>query len=144
MWSNGPLHQVRRWGNLGENWPDWSLAKEFMRMAEGLFIWVSTVCNYIHAMVDPDEELWLLVLQCSPQGFEKLFVLCVLISIYGKLEWKYIMHTYGLVTLRMACMTCITAVKTPSPYRWSLWMVCIRYMDRTVGAHQPHGRPRSI
>jgi hypothetical protein len=80
------LKEIGRWGNLGENWPDWSLAKEFTRTAKGLFIWVSTVCNYIRATVDPDEELQLLVSQHSPQGFEKLFVLCILIPIDGKRE----------------------------------------------------------
>ena len=28
----------------------------------------------------------------------------------------------------MAHMICMTAVKTPSLYHWSLWMVCIQYM----------------
>jgi hypothetical protein len=37
----------------------------------------------------------------------------------------------------MARMTRMTAVKTPSPYRRSLWMVCVRYVDGTVGARQP-------
>jgi hypothetical protein len=78
------LKEIRRWENLGENWPDWSLAKEFTRMAEGLFIWVSTICNYIRATDDPDEELRFLVSQHSPQGFKKLFVLCALIPIDGK------------------------------------------------------------
>jgi hypothetical protein len=45
--------------------------------------------------------------------------------------------TYGLVTLHMAHMTrSMVAIKTPSPYRRSLWMVCIWYVDGTVGIRQ--------
>jgi hypothetical protein len=62
------LKEIGRWGKLGENWPDQSLVKEFTRTAEGLFIWVSTVCNYIRTTIDPDEELRLLILHRSPQG----------------------------------------------------------------------------
>jgi hypothetical protein len=62
------LKELRRRGKLGEDWPDQSLANDFTRRAEGLFIWVSTVCNYIHTTIDPNEELKLLASQRSPQG----------------------------------------------------------------------------
>jgi hypothetical protein len=42
----------------------------------------------------------------------------------------------------MARMIRMTAVKTPSPYRRRLWMVCIRYVDGTVGACQPVDSPK--
>src|ERR1700676_3991230 len=40
-------------------------------------------------------------------------------------------------TARITRMIHMTAVKTPSPYRLSLWMGYIRYVDGTVGACQP-------
>jgi hypothetical protein len=62
------LKELGRRGKLGKDWPDQSLANDFIRRAEGLFIWVSTVCNYIRTTIDPNEELKLLVSQRSPQG----------------------------------------------------------------------------
>jgi hypothetical protein len=34
-------------------------------------------------------------------------------------------------------MICMTAIKTPSPYCRSIWMIYIRYMDRAVDTRQP-------
>ena len=62
------LKELGRRGKLGENWPAQSLVNDFARRAEGLFIWVSTVCNYIRTTIDIDEELKLLVSQRSLQN----------------------------------------------------------------------------
>jgi tetratricopeptide (TPR) repeat protein len=62
------LKEIATWGDLGEEWPDQLLLDNFTRTAEGLFIWVSTVCNYVRTTTNPSEELRRLVLKRSPQG----------------------------------------------------------------------------
>jgi hypothetical protein len=52
---------------LGDNWPDEQLLSDFTGMAEELFLWVFTVCNYIGNTIHPDAELKLLVSRRSPQ-----------------------------------------------------------------------------
>jgi hypothetical protein len=62
------LKDIGKLGKLGETWPDQCLTDDFTRAAEGLFMWVSTVSNYIRTTIDPNEELWLLISHRSPQG----------------------------------------------------------------------------
>jgi len=104
------LKEIGRRGKLGENWPDQSLAKEFTGTAEGLFIWVSTVCNYIHTTIDPKEELRHLISQRSPQGLpaeEKMDELYI--TILKTCNWRdnAFVQGYGLV------MGSIMAAKSP-------------------------------
>jgi hypothetical protein len=104
------LKELGRRGKLGEDWPDQSLANDFTRRAEGLFIWVSTVCNYIRTTIDPNEELKLLVSQRSPQGLpaeEKMDELYI--TILKTCNWRdnAFVQGYRLV------MGTIMAAKTP-------------------------------
>jgi hypothetical protein len=62
------LKEVARRKELGDSWPDEQLANEFIRTAEGLFLWVSTVCKDISNTVNPDAELRALVSRRSPKG----------------------------------------------------------------------------
>jgi hypothetical protein len=69
-------------------------------MAEGLFIWVSTVYNYIRTTIDPSEELRLLVSQRSPRGLpaeEKMDKLYI--TILKTCNWRdnAFIQGYGLV-----------------------------------------------
>ncbi|KAJ7283406.1 hypothetical protein C8J57DRAFT_734380 [Mycena rebaudengoi] len=41
-----------------ESWPDPQLRTEFLELAEGLFLWVATICDYLHSQVCyPDKML---------------------------------------------------------------------------------------
>lgn len=42
---------------LDESWPTQELLERFTERTEGLFIWASTVCEYIWFATDPEEEL---------------------------------------------------------------------------------------
>jgi hypothetical protein len=104
------LQEIATWGELGEEWPDQSLSSDFTRTAEGLFIWVSTVCNYLRTTVDPNEELRLLVSKRSPRGLpaeEKMDTLYV--TILNTCNWRdeAFVHGYGLL------MGAIMTAKTP-------------------------------
>jgi hypothetical protein len=94
------LSEIGRRAKLGEKWPDQSLANDFTKAAEGLFIWVSTVCNYIRTTIDPNEELQLLVSHRSPQGLpaeEKMDKLYM--TILKTCNWRdnAFVQGYGLV-----------------------------------------------
>lgn len=57
----------RVWGRSRNNWPDEQLLQDFITTAEGLFLWVSTVCMYLRSTVNPDKELRSLISRKSPQ-----------------------------------------------------------------------------
>ncbi|KAJ7283410.1 hypothetical protein C8J57DRAFT_734427 [Mycena rebaudengoi] len=40
-----------------ESWPDPQLRAEFLELAEGLFLWVATICDYLNSHVYPDVKL---------------------------------------------------------------------------------------
>ncbi|KAG9120102.1 POC1 centriolar protein A, partial [Ceratobasidium sp. 392] len=42
---------------LGDGWPGEPLRSGFITKADGLFLWVSTVCDYLYSCEDPTEEL---------------------------------------------------------------------------------------
>jgi hypothetical protein len=51
------LEKVAEWHGLGKHWPGPELMQAFTQKAEGLFLWVSTVCEYLCRLTHPDEEL---------------------------------------------------------------------------------------
>jgi hypothetical protein len=67
VYAKTQLKGVAKLGGLGDNWPDEQLVQDFTRAAEGLFLWVSTVCKHIGNTIDPDAELRSLLSRRSPQ-----------------------------------------------------------------------------
>ncbi|KAG9125712.1 POC1 centriolar protein A [Ceratobasidium sp. 392] len=51
------LRQLAEDLTLGDGWPGEPLQSGFITKADGLFLWVSTVCNYLYSCEDPTEEL---------------------------------------------------------------------------------------
>jgi hypothetical protein len=51
------LKQVAKRHRLGDDWPGQGLTKSFETRAEGLFLWVATICDYLYTRSDPTEEL---------------------------------------------------------------------------------------
>jgi hypothetical protein len=67
IYAKTQLKDVAIWGGLGDDWPDGQLLNDFIRTAEGLFLWVSTVCKYLRNIIHIDAELRSLVSRGSPQ-----------------------------------------------------------------------------
>jgi hypothetical protein len=47
IYAKAQLKAVAKWGKLRGSWPDEQLLNDFIKTAEGLFLWVSTVCKYV-------------------------------------------------------------------------------------------------
>jgi hypothetical protein len=104
------MREIATWGELGEEWPGQPLLNDFTKTAEGLFIWVSTVCNYVRTTTNPNEELRRLVLKRSLHGLpaeEKMDKLYI--TILQTCNWRDegFVHGYGLL------VGAIMAAKSP-------------------------------
>ena len=55
VWNR--LRHVSHWKRLGAHWPDEQLVMDLTKKSEGLFIWVSTVSNYLCTTISPDRQL---------------------------------------------------------------------------------------
>lgn len=51
------LREVAARHNLGSSWPEQALADEFTKQAEGLFLWVTTICRYLCEATSPEKKL---------------------------------------------------------------------------------------
>src|ERR1700734_2626266 len=51
------LHYISSWRKLGLDWPGEQRILDFTRQAEGLFIWVSTVSEYLLSAAYPNRQL---------------------------------------------------------------------------------------
>lgn len=51
------LREIGERRSLGESWPAPAQLELFIRKAEGLFIWVTTVCNHVAKSVNPRKQL---------------------------------------------------------------------------------------
>jgi hypothetical protein len=95
---------------LGNTWPDEQLLKDFIKTAEGLFLWVSTVCKYIRTTVSPESQLRSLVSRRNPRGLraedkmDKLYL-----TILESCNWDDEAFTEGYKLL----MGTIIAAKSP-------------------------------
>lgn len=67
VYAQAQLKEVARFKKLGNTWPDEQLLKDFIRTAEGLFLWVSIICKYICTTVSPDTHLKSLVSRRNPR-----------------------------------------------------------------------------
>lgn len=61
VFARQSLLETAEMRGLGEEWPGEELAKMFISKAEGLFIWVATVCYFIRRATDPTRQLRRLV-----------------------------------------------------------------------------------
>jgi hypothetical protein len=68
IYAQAQLKDVAKLKRLGGNWPDEHLVKGFIRAAEGLFLWVATVCTYIITTINPDSQLRFLISRRDPRG----------------------------------------------------------------------------
>ncbi|KAF7979796.1 hypothetical protein HWV62_40846 [Athelia sp. TMB] len=53
---------------MGPNWPDEAVIRDLKTLAEGLFIWIVTICNYLRSAYKPREKLVLLLSKSAGQG----------------------------------------------------------------------------
>jgi hypothetical protein len=67
IYAQAQLKAVARFKKLGNTWPDEQLLKDFIRTAEGLFLWVSIICKYICTTVSPETHLKSLVSRRNPR-----------------------------------------------------------------------------
>jgi hypothetical protein len=62
------LQDIALWRTLTAGWPVEELLKACIQKAEGLFIWVATVCDYLHLQLNPTKHPKLLVSECNARG----------------------------------------------------------------------------
>ncbi|KZP07381.1 hypothetical protein FIBSPDRAFT_1053011 [Athelia psychrophila] len=53
---------------IGPSWPDEALIVELKALAEGLFIWIATICSYLRSAYKPKAKLDALLSKSVPQG----------------------------------------------------------------------------
>jgi hypothetical protein len=104
------LERVAEWTGLSKDWPGPGLTEAFTQKAEGLFLWVSTVCEYLLRSTDPSEELRSLISNESSSGLpaeEKMDELYT--TILQSCNWRDKAFSKGYNLLVGAVM----AAKTP-------------------------------
>ncbi|KAG9118729.1 hypothetical protein FRC07_006620, partial [Ceratobasidium sp. 392] len=62
------LLQLAKKRGLGEDWPGDQLRTDFASRADGLFLWVATVCDFLYGRDDPTQELRKLVSSTGLSG----------------------------------------------------------------------------
>jgi hypothetical protein len=92
---------------LGDHWPGQMLCAEFVNQAEGLFLWASTMCDYLLCAGDPTTQLEMLLSKQRPPAEQKMDT--VYAHILGSCCWQDndFAKSYGLI------MGAILAAKTP-------------------------------
>ncbi|KAG8712833.1 POC1 centriolar protein A [Ceratobasidium sp. 395] len=68
VYAPAKLQQFARKRRFQANWPGEQMRAEFIAKAGGLFLWVATVCEYLHNYDDPTEELQQLLLASGYQS----------------------------------------------------------------------------
>ncbi|KZP10573.1 TPR-like protein, partial [Athelia psychrophila] len=75
---NAELRDPLFCSRMGPNWPDEALIAELELLAEGLFIWIATICSYLRSTYNPRAKLDALLARTLPQGLdpaEKIYIL---------------------------------------------------------------------
>ena len=54
---------------MGPEWPDEALITELKVLAEGLFIWIATICSWLHSAYEPRSKLINLLSKSQPGWF---------------------------------------------------------------------------
>ncbi|KZP19810.1 TPR-like protein [Athelia psychrophila] len=65
---NAQLRGDAMCSKMGPNWPDEQLINDLELLAEGLFIWIATICSYLHSAYNPRKKLEALLSKPMPQG----------------------------------------------------------------------------
>jgi hypothetical protein len=68
LYIDDRLRHISSRKRLGPHWPDPQLTLDFTTKAEGLFIWVSTISNYLCGTTYPDTKLRKLLYQRNASG----------------------------------------------------------------------------
>lgn len=68
IYSRHKLKDVALQKDLGDKWPDPMLFNDFISRSGGLFIWVSTVSEFLLKSIDPDRQLKSLILLTQNQS----------------------------------------------------------------------------
>ncbi|KAG8718505.1 POC1 centriolar protein A [Ceratobasidium sp. 395] len=68
VYAPAKLQQFARKRRFQADWPGEQMRAEFIAKAGGLFLWVATVCEYLHGYDDPTEELQQLLLASGHQS----------------------------------------------------------------------------
>ncbi|KAF9003356.1 hypothetical protein BDQ17DRAFT_1356069 [Cyathus striatus] len=110
IYARSRLQEVAIRKRMGLHWPSRHVVDEFTRMAEGLFIWVSTICDYLLHSTAPDKKLNALIKDrnFSDMGAEEKMTK-LYSTILNSCNWndKDFVEGYRLV------MGAIIALKTP-------------------------------
>ena len=110
LYARHKLDELGELTGMEKGWPGKQLSNEFRKRAEGLFIWVSTVYDYLFLSTDPTADLELLVSDSSPTGLpaqdkmDKLYM-----TILATCNWNDMAFVQGYYLL----MGAIMAAKTP-------------------------------
>ena len=110
VYAQFKLEELAMLQNMGSDWPGDELSKAFACRAEGLFVWVSTVCKHLSHAADPAAQLVSLISNSSPMGLtteakmDKTYT-----TILESCDWEdeAFVNGYGLF------MGAIMAVKNP-------------------------------
>jgi hypothetical protein len=119
------LNEIAELADMGHHWPGQKLSDEFMRKAEGLFIWVSTVCDYLCLnVIDPTAGLESLISGKSPTGLPAEAKMDSLYSsIMKTCNWQekaFVEGYHLLMGAIMAAKTPLSSSALQSLYRTSL------------------------
>jgi AAA ATPase domain len=113
IYSRHKLKDVALQKDLGDEWPDPVLFDDFVSRSGGLFIWVSTVYEFLLKSIDPDRRLKSLISTQNPQsdnnwGPEETMN-SLYLTILQNCNWKdpEFVHGYPLI------MGSIITAKTP-------------------------------
>ena len=87
IYSRHKLRDIALRRRLGEDWPGPLLSRDFISQSGGLFIWVSTVYEYLRLSVNPDKQLKSLISTPSSSDAETKMDELYL-TILQKCNWK--------------------------------------------------------
>lgn len=96
---------------MGPDWPDEALIAELILMSEGLFIWISTICSWLHSAYQPRSKLTSLLSKTRSRGLpveKKMDALyAAILEAAGDWEDEDFVRDYKLV------MGAVMALKRP-------------------------------
>jgi hypothetical protein len=133
LFVNFKLKKLADRKNLGDDWPGDRVLKLFTEKAEGLFLWVTTVCDYLRRSLHPDEELRSLLSNRSPTELpaeEKMDALYL--TILQSCNWKDKTFSKGydlLIGAVMAAKAALSASALQTLHSTSLTLPVIQYLQ---------------
>ncbi|KAF7978970.1 hypothetical protein HWV62_44215 [Athelia sp. TMB] len=67
MYVDAQLRDSGIRSKMGPDWPDETVIQELKKLAEGLFIWIATICGYLRTVYKPREKLKTLLSKSIPE-----------------------------------------------------------------------------